>query len=354
VSTPDPAAGRALEFLRPERLARLSASRLRGYEEAAFRYWRARGFPYPKLSDSEIDTRFRSFVHSRRPVFGPGRSLTWSPLGIGLANHFHPHMWHIECQYFRSPVEVFHNDDFLRQCIARSIRINRDRMPLNANNMRVMLSTFINTKRVSNFRPTVARALYKRYSTDGDLIIDPSAGFGGRMLGLLPLKRSYLGIEPNAQSVGGLRKMLECLRGKPDTCAQVTILEGRSEEVLQEVPSRSAALVINSPPYFARERYSRDPSQSWIRYPDYENWKRHFLEAQVRQIHRILKRGGLYCLNVENTETHQVADDAFQIASKFFRRYYTYRLMIGSVPYHRNGQRGGYRSEPLVIFQKRR
>lgn len=350
----DPAPSHPLEFLRPERLSRLSPTRLRACQEAAFSYWRRRGFPYPQLSDSEIDSRFRSFARSRRTVFGAGRSLTWSPLGIGLANYFHPHMWRIECQYFRSPHAVFHNDDFLRQCIARSIRINRDRMPFNANNMRVMLSTFTNTKRVSNFRPTAARALYERYSSDGDLIVDPSAGFGGRLLGLLPLKRSYLGIEPNPDCVAGLRKMLDCLRHKPETQAEATVLEGRAEELLREIPSRSATLVINSPPYFARERYSRDRSQSWIRYPDYEDWKRHFFEAQVRQVHRVLKIGGFYCLNVENTETHLIADDAFRIASRFFRRFFTYRLMIGSVPYHRNGQRGGHRSEPLVVFQKHR
>ena len=56
-------------------------------------------------------------------------------------------MWHVKCQYFRNPVEVFNDDDFLRQCIDRSIRLNRDRRPLNENNMRVMLSTFRNTKR---------------------------------------------------------------------------------------------------------------------------------------------------------------------------------------------------------------
>ena len=242
-----PVPGCTLELLQPQRFAKLPASRLRAYQEAAFNYWRSRGFPYPALSVQEIDTRFRSFARSRRSVFGPGRTLTWSPLGIGLANHFHPQMWHIECQYFRSPMEVFQNDDFLKQCIARSIRINRDRMPLNANNMRVMLSTFTNTKRVSNFRPTAARALYERYSRDGDLIVDPSAGFGGRLLGLLPLKRSYVGIEPNARCVAGLRRMLESLAEKPDSHAQATILEGRSEQLLLQIPSRSAALVINSP-----------------------------------------------------------------------------------------------------------
>jgi hypothetical protein len=345
-------AASSFQFLRPAAIAALSSRRLRAYQEDAFRYWRRRGFPYPRLSDREIEARYRSFVLSTRSVFGPRREITWSPLGIGLANHFQPHMWHVECQYFRNPLQVFRDDHLFRQCIERSIRINRDRLPLSPNNMRVMLSTFRNTKRVSNFRPTAARALYQRYSRDGDLIVDPSAGFGGRLLGVLPLKRTYVGIEPNAETAAGLRSMLARLANYPLTQASAKIHIGRSEELLQSLPSRSAALVINSPPYFSRERYASDGSQSWVCYPEYENWKKHFLEAQMREVHRILTRGGFYCLNVENTETCRLADDAFRIALRFFRPYYKYQLLIGSVPYHRNGQRGGHRSEPLVVYQK--
>ena len=31
---------------------------------------------------------------------------------------------------------------------------------------------------------------------------------------------------------------------------------------------------------------------------------------------------------------------------------YCYQMMIGSVPYHRNGQHGGFRHEPVYIFRK--
>jgi hypothetical protein len=40
------------------------------------------------------------------------------------------------------------------------------------------LATYVNTKRVSNFRPTVAKDLIKRYSSDGGIILDPAAGYG--------------------------------------------------------------------------------------------------------------------------------------------------------------------------------
>jgi hypothetical protein len=342
------------QYLRPEQIAALSVRQLRNYKDAAFNHWRSKGFPYPDLSPAELERRYSQFAMSRRSVFGRGRSITWSPLGLGVANFFHPHMWEVECQYFRSPMLVFRDDTLLAHCIERSIRINTDRSPLNANNMRVMLATFANTKRVSNFRPTVARALYQRYSRDGDIIVDPSAGFGGRLLGALPLDRKYIGIEPNAQSVRGMRRMLNALSAHPLTRGRGRVLHGRCEALLQALPRRSAAMVISSPPYFARERYGRGREQSWIRYPTYEAWKMHFLASQMREIQRILQPGGFYCMNVENTETHAVADDATTIARQFFRPFFAYKLMIGCVPYHRNGQHGGHRAERLLVFQKRR
>ena len=98
------------QYLRPEQIAALSVRELRNYKGAAFQHWRSRGFPYPNLSTSELEQRYSQFARSRRSVFGPGRSITWSPLGLGLANFFHPHMWEIECQYFRSPLLVFQDD----------------------------------------------------------------------------------------------------------------------------------------------------------------------------------------------------------------------------------------------------
>ncbi|MDO8476654.1 MAG: DNA methyltransferase [Candidatus Rokubacteria bacterium] len=342
------------QYLRPEKIAALSVRQLGRYKDAAFDHWRSKGFPYPKLSRSQLEQQYRQFAMSCRSVFGRGRSITWSPLGLGIANFFHPHMWAVKCQYFRSPVQVFRNDTLLAHCIDRSLRINTDRTPLNANNMRVMLATFSNTKRVSNFRPTAARALYQRYSRDGDIIVDPSAGFGGRLLGALPLDREYIGIEPNTQSVKGMSRLLDALSGHPLTKGRGRVLQGRCETLLPKLPGRYAAMVISSPPYFARERYGRGREQSWVRYPEYEEWKTHFLASQMREIHRILQPGGFYCLNVENTETHAVADDAIAIARQFFRPFFVYKLMIGCVPYHRNGQRGGHRSERLLVFQKGR
>jgi len=263
-------------------------------------------------------------------------------------------MWHVKCQYFRNPVEVFNDDDFLRQCIDRSIRLNRDRRPLNENNMRVMLSTFRNTKRVSNFRPIVARSLYERYSGDGAVILDPAAGFGGRLLGALPLARFYVGIEPKAETVRGLRSMLERLGALCDVRAGAEIIEGRAEERLAQTARHSVDLVLTSPPYFSRERYDDSDQQSSVRYPTYSEWRVRFLGPLLAESARALKPGGFLCLNVQNTETSPVANDAKAIAGRQLRPHYRYRMLIGSVPYHRNGNRGGHRGEVLLVFRKPR
>jgi SAM-dependent methyltransferase len=336
-------------FLHGRELALLSERERVAYEDAAFSYWRAHGFPDLEISHREVLRRYDSFASRNRPVFASGRRLNWSGLGLGLANHFHPEMWTTKCEYFRTPMEVFLSDDMLRVGIRRALRLWPDRRPLNPPNMRRMLATFTNTKRVSNFRPTVARALYERFSSAGDTIVDPAAGYGGRLLGALPLARTYIGIEPNPASVRANVAMVKALGER--VVARTTLIQACAEDALARLEPASAAFVLLSPPYYRRERYAQSDSQSWVRYPDYERWKAGFLEEVLQKCAACLRPDGHLALNVANTECHPVADDARAIAARLLKYRLTYRMLIGSVPYHR-WHRGGFRSEPIYIFRK--
>ncbi len=341
------------QYLHGREISRLSSAEKEEYAERAFRFWRRAGFPYPRMTAREIQQAYLSFSRSNAPVFLRDRHIQWSPLGIGLANYFQPHMWFTKCERFRTSQEVFGSPVMLRECIRRAMELWTDRRPVSPNNLRRIISTFTNTKRVSNFRPSVARALYVRYSRDGDLIVDPAAGYGGRLLGCLPLRRRYLGIEPNPRSMAGMRSMVARLRKLAPVTASVQLIKGCAEDILPRIKRQTAAVVICSPPYFARERYSTEATQSYLRYPSYGAWLTGFLDRLLKEAHRILRPGGYLTLNVANTESHSVEDDARSIAARYFRLHYTYRLRIGCVPYHRNGNRGGHRSEPLLVYQKR-
>lgn len=320
------------------------------YEEAGFRYWRQRGFPFPILSSEQLVSEYWRFSKSEVSIFLGHRQLGWSPLGLSLANNFHPHMWWTKCERFRIPMEVFNNDKMFRDCIRRAVKLWQDRRPLSPSNIRQMLATYVNTKRVSNFRPTVAKALIKKYSSDGDVILDPAAGYGGRLLGAISLKRKYIGIEPCQDSYNGNVSMVKALANEAK--GTVELINGCAEDILRHFETSSVDVVISSPPYYKRERYSNDLNQSWLRYPTYEKWKSDFLKIILHECHRILRPGGVIILNVANTESHPVGNDAKLIAGSLFRFHYSYKMLIGSVPYHRNRKHGGFRYEFVYIYRK--
>src|SRR5581483_2596582 len=60
---------------------------------------------------------------------------------------------------------------------------------------------------------------------------------------------------------------------------------------------------FTSPPYFAKEHYSEDETQSWKRYGhDPELWRTSFLEPMMRLQFAALKRGAYSCVNVADVK----------------------------------------------------
>lgn len=341
---------KSFQFLHGQEIKNLPESDRLAYEQAGFVYWRQRGFPFPSPSIEQLLKEYHKFARSKKSIFSGSRQLKWSPLGFSVANYFHPEMWWTKCERFRTPMEVFNDDEMFRDSIRRVVRLWQDRRPLTPSNIRRILATYVNTKRVSNFRPTVACALFERYSNDGGVILDPAAGYGGRMLGVFPLLRTYIGIEPNKNAYKGNLAMQRTLAN--EIRGAVELIHGCAEDIIPQFSTSSVDLVIFSPPYFRRERYSNEPNQSWLRYLTYEEWKSGFLERVLQQCQRILRPRGFLILNVANTESHPVANDAKTILRNLLRFHYCYQMMIGSVPYHRNGKHGGFRHEPVYIFRK--
>ena len=320
--------------------------------ELCFRYWRRRGFPYYSLSDDDIveDYRQLELVDSRRILIGG--EIQMSMVGVRLANFFHPQMWEVPVRRAHTPLERFHDDAKLRNLIRKALTIWPDRFTVNDSNLRRMLKTFSRTAGVSNFRPTAAKAIYDRYSGNGDTVLDFSAGYGGRMLGCLPLNRRYIGIDPCAAQVGGLKRMLTKLKRLVQLKARAEIIMGCAEEVLPTIRANSASLVFSSPPYFDHEKYSDEPTQSYLRYPRYDEWLEQFIERVICQSRRVLKPGGFLVLNVADVEDYSVARDVERICSRSYAARGQFRLRLGRKPYLKHRSRLTYKHEPVLVFQK--
>jgi tRNA G10 N-methylase Trm11 len=320
--------------------------------EKAFLYWRRRGFPYYDISMEDMHEEFTRVALADPSNVFRNNEIRPSKTGLRLANFFHPQMWEVRVSNCRSPLECFNNDVTLRGCIRKALMIWPNRNSVNESCMRRILKTYRHTAGVSNFRPTAAKAIYVNYSSAGDKILDFSAGYGGRLLGCLPLNREYLGIDPCKKQVSGLKAMFKMLNKHSLCFAKATIMQGTAESIMPNLDNESLDLIFSSPPYFNQEKYCSDWSQSYIRYPDYETWLRRFLENVIQLCYEKLKPKKFFLLNIANIKNFPLSDDALKIGKKYFRHKGTIKMQLSNVPYKREYRSQLYKCEPIHVFYK--
>jgi len=320
--------------------------------ERAFGYWRRAGFPHYSLTHAEILREYENLAaQAVSPISKSG--IGGSTTGLRLANFFQPQMWSVRVSRYLSPHDVFIDDGLLRAAIRRSWSIWPDRFGANPATLRRILKTFPGTASVSNFRPTVARSVFGYFSEEGSTVVDFSAGYGGRLLGSLPLKRHYIGIEPCRAQKKGLMMMLQALRGA-HTLGSAEILHGCAEDLMPGLPRSCADLVFSSPPYFNWERYSNDPSQSFIRHATYEAWKEGFLRPVLNESARVLRKGGCLVLNISGRGRRpQTPEVKIMCRAAGLRFVGSIPMLISKVPYMHPRNNRPHKLEILLVFAKR-
>lgn len=318
--------------------------------QEAMQCWRTRGFPYPELSDAEKEKEFAWLRAAAPSSILNGQVILHTTVGLRLANSFHPQMWHVRV-HGRSPVDVFNNDEQLKRALRKAAKFWPNRRCWNAQCLRSVLRV-MHRLRVSNFRPTAAKALIDRYCEPGGCVLDFSAGYGGRLLGALVLPCKYVGVDPAVAQIAGLNDAIADLLSS--AIGKASVHHGCAEDILPRWSDASCSVVLTSPPYFARERYSDESTQSYLRYPTYEHWKAEFLFTVLRESYRLLGKRGHLLLNVANTGRYPVADDAELICRRYFGPplCILQMLMPASPAKRAGGLRQHYRFEPVYVFRK--
>ena len=182
----------------------------------------------------------------------------------------------------------------------------------------------------SNFPPLVAKYIYEKYTEDikDESIInvyDPSAGWGGRILGAMSCDDNrninYIGTDPNMDHVVGDTTKYEevakyfnnkTTKGNParsffDDKAHTNIFEifTSGSEMIHEVDrfkkyKGEVDLVFTSPPYYAKEVYSEDETQSAVKFGNYDLWKDGFLYPTLKTAYEWLKPDRYLIWNISN------------------------------------------------------
>ena len=210
--------------------------------------------------------------------------------------------------------------------------------------MRKAVRTYSGVQRVSNFRPSAAKAIYN-YFDDVETVWDMSSGFGGRLFGFLSSNaKTYIGTDPATQTFQGL---LEIKNEWEKSCRKNIELHQTGSETF--TPDRNSLdLCFTSPPYFSREQYSHDKGQSFLKFDSVNDWNEGFLKTTLSNCLVGLKPGAVLMLNVANVKEHKtLVDDSKRIALEVgFEYERTLQYALSSIA------KGGFKYEPILMFRK--
>lgn len=171
--------------------------------------------------------------------------------------------------------------------------------------------------KVTNFNPVVARKIYERYVPFQEAtIFDFSCGFGSRMLGALSSKYNYqyIGVDPYEELYLRLLTFSNWILTTLKNNATSQIFNVGSEHFIPKLVGK-VDVSFSSPPYFNYEKYTESDSQSYIKYPTYEEWLQNYVVATIKNIYQYTKVGGLHLVNLEDTRRIKIVEDWIDIAS---------------------------------------
>jgi hypothetical protein len=330
--------------------------------EAAAKISRVKGFPHYDLSPEEKRDELRKLLdydHSR--LIGRGiveQRTHFNP----LASTYFPHMWAVPAGGKRTPHKLFHDSEKLpwamgkrnklRDRSKRELKeesdlpnISGDYLPpsvLTKSSVQKALRTFSGTQGVSNFSPVQASAIYDKFlPKKGGAVFDPSCGWGGRLLGAIACKKvlKYIGCDPGTETFKGLEQMrdelLPIARSKHRNLkVELHMLGSETKEMRKKLKPNSVDLIFSSPPYYAQETYSNEPTQSWVKYPDQESWLDGFIGGTLDNCAYCLRPGGYLVINIADVSSYKgsLEGDFIVLAkSKGWKLVKTLKLRLSSM-----------------------
>lgn len=169
------------------------------------------------------------------------------------------------------------------------------------------------TKMCSSFPVVVAKAIIDMFKPSR--VFDPCAGWGDRMLACIAAGIPYVGVDPNKDLQKGYARMIDLFDLSPD---DYTVIPEPFEELVRDDKMSSLTkpgdlgkfpLIFTSPPFFNMEGYTDDDTQSNIRFPTYDKWKRRFLFPMIKGCINLLEKEGKLVIYVNNIRGYPILDD---------------------------------------------
>lgn len=314
--------------------------------DAIFKYYRQYGFPFYEYSEYQKLTEMRKLRKVSCEDYISDGIIRQTMHGLGLAWSYFPHSWSVRCNDKISPMDAFTDDEAFKKVIRKCLmfRADGESRPISDMFLRKVLKIATGVQGVSNFRPTAAGAIYETYGGDG-ITWDMSCGWGGRLIGALMSKRikKYIGTDPSTLTYRGLCRMADDF----SYLGKTVELHCMGSETYLPQPN-SVDLCFTSPPYFNTERYSDEDTQSYKRFPTYEDWLEGFWKQTLKNCLYGLKEGGHMLLNVADVGKYGLEESTLEIAENLgFEKVDELKLTLSAL------NTGGFKYEPTYVFIKR-
>jgi 16S rRNA G966 N2-methylase RsmD len=272
------------------------------------------GFPYITLTEAEKVIMFNR-LNNIPTITIDDREIKASYRDNELAMNYHPHLFNVRCDSKRSPHEAFGERKTLTNLVEKFLSKNIEFSSLNVRNE---ICQSDGTKRTSVFPVRIAKTLYTVYGKDNMRVLDPCAGYSSRLIGFLTSARggTYEGIEPCVKTYKGLIKTIDEIQPMTKN-HNVTIYNDCAETKMPTI-NNQYDMIFTSPPYFNKEKYSDEETQSFIKYSSYDKWLDGFLFTLIRESHRLLKNDGVFLLNISNCNTYNIVEHTESFVRKLF------------------------------------
>jgi hypothetical protein len=270
------------------------------------------------------------------------------PTGSRIADAYHPHRFTASALGKRSPLQAFDDDRLLRRAIELQLESGGIGDGLS------VLAVVSWTQGVSNFRPAYAAYIYKKYChKNPGKVLDICAGYGGRLVGAIAsgALAMYVGIGANIETVEANRRLAADL----GFSEKMNLIHAACEDVQLSDIDSGFDLSSTSPPYFCKEIYSNESTQSCHRYPTPERWRDRFLLPAMKMQAAVLKPGGFVVVNVADVkiEDKLVPLERWTIeCGKAAGLRYQGQEHPYELNYRFGSQGDGIAREPVFVFEK--
>lgn len=255
-------------------------------------------FPIFYYNKDGIKKEILSVINKNDVYFDQYDNLTTQATqGSSLLDFLFPNLHHITAGHKSntSIYDTFYDDEKLFKCLLDYFK-NRKLYTLKT-------AFFSRSKYIwntgTNFLPIRAKAIYERFCPENGIIYDYSAGFGGRMLGALSSNNNYkyIAVQPNSDTYYNLLQLGQIIEGITNRTNSFQIYKQGSENF---IPKEKIDFAFSCPPFFDLQKYSNQPTQSIIKFPQYEDWLKYYVKPTIKNCYNSLKQNGIFATDLMN------------------------------------------------------